>query len=154
MAGQAVFCPLASLSRPCAVGTRTRFRQNGSCLDVFQRRAVNQWFGRCQVSSRHVMTRAAAQTAAELPPQLQQIVKAFQMVPDAKLKYQQLLAYGKKLGPLPPEDHTEDNKVRGCVSQVWVVPELKDDGKIYWKADSDSALTKVRFSQVLPLEWA
>jgi hypothetical protein len=27
--------------------------------------------------------------------------------------------------------------------QVWVVPELRDDGCIYWTADSDSQLTKV-----------
>ena len=39
-------------------------------------------------------------------------------VPDPKLKYQQLLAYAKKLPPLPAEEHTEDNKVRGCVSQA------------------------------------
>ena len=39
-------------------------------------------------------------------------------VPDAKLKYQQLLYLGKKLPPLDPTEHTEDNKVRGCVSQV------------------------------------
>lgn len=26
--------------------------------------------------------------------------------------------------------------------QVWVKPEMRDDGKIYWKADSDSQLTK------------
>lgn len=39
-------------------------------------------------------------------------------VPDPKLKYQQLLAYGKKLPRMPQEDHTDENKVRGCVSQV------------------------------------
>ena len=39
-------------------------------------------------------------------------------VPDAKIKYQQLLFYGKKLPPLPASEHTDDNKVRGCVSQV------------------------------------
>jgi hypothetical protein len=39
-------------------------------------------------------------------------------VPDPKLKYQQLLAYAKKLPPMPADLHTEDNKVRGCVSQV------------------------------------
>jgi cysteine desulfuration protein SufE len=39
-------------------------------------------------------------------------------VPDPKLKYQQLLAYGKKLPSMPQEDHTDENKVRGCVSQV------------------------------------
>lgn len=30
-----------------------------------------------------------------------------------------------------------------CCMQVWVVPELRADGKIYWRADSDSQLTKV-----------
>ena len=39
-------------------------------------------------------------------------------VPDPKLKYQQLLAYGKKLPKMAQEDHTDENKVRGCVSQV------------------------------------
>ena len=89
-------------------------------------------------------------------------------VPDPKLKYQQLLSYAKKLPAMPSEYHTEENKVRGCVSQasgslsiwrvascawsnvltgicrsaqVWVRPEVRD-GKIYWQADSDSALTK------------
>ena len=64
-------------------------------------------------------------------------------VPDPKLKYAQLLAYGKKLDPLPPGAATEANKVRGCVSQVWVVPVLdKETGLVTWLADSDSALTK------------
>lgn len=36
-----------------------------------------------------------------------------------------------------------------CVAglQVWVVPELRADGKVYWRADSDSQLTKVRGRQ-------
>ena len=64
-------------------------------------------------------------------------------VPDPKLKYAQLLAYGKKLDPLPAGVATEANKVRGCVSQVWVVPVLdKETGLVTWLADSDSALTK------------
>jgi len=64
-------------------------------------------------------------------------------VPDPKLKYAQLLAYGKKLDPLPAGAATEANKVRGCVSQVWVVPILdKETGLVTWLADSDSALTK------------
>lgn len=64
-------------------------------------------------------------------------------VPDPKLKYAQLLAYGKKLDPLPPGAATEANKVRGCVSQVWVVPVLDGEtGLVTWLADSDSALTK------------
>ncbi|BDA43403.1 probable BolA-like protein 1 at C-terminar half [Coccomyxa sp. Obi] len=91
--------------------------------------------------SRALATVHAAAATSELPAELKKIVDLFNMVPDPKLKYQQLLAYGKKLPPMPAEDHTDDNKVRGCVSQVWVKPELRD-GKVYWKADSDSVLTK------------
>lgn len=45
-------------------------------------------------------------------------LKPFLQVPDAKLKYQQLLYLGKKLPALPASQHSDDNKVRGCVSQV------------------------------------
>jgi len=58
-------------------------------------------------------------------------------------RYKQLLFFATKLDTLPQEDHTPENKVKGCVSQVWVVPRLQPDGRISWQADSDSQLTKV-----------
>ena len=57
-------------------------------------------------------------------------------------RYKQLLFFATKLQTLPESQHIPENKVKGCVSQVWVVPSLESDGKIYWKADSDSQLTK------------
>ena len=48
---------------------------------------------------------AAAQDVASLPPSLQKIVGAFQMVPDPMARYKQLLFFATKLAPLPPEDH-------------------------------------------------
>jgi len=84
---------------------------------------------------------AAAQVSA-LPPSLSKLVKLFQMVPDPMARYKQLLFYATKLEKLPEELHTTSNKVEGCVSQVWVVPELRADGRVYWRADSDSQLTK------------
>eukprot|EP00798_Chlamydomonas_sp_ICE-L_P026394 gene26394-17488_t len=83
-----------------------------------------------------------AQTVADLPAPLQKIVGAFQMVPDPMARYKQLLYFATKLDVLPKEDQIPENKVEGCVSQVWVKPELRDDGKLYWKAESDSQLTK------------
>jgi sulfur transfer protein SufE/stress-induced morphogen len=62
--------------------------------------------------------------------------------PSLPHRYKQLLFYATKLAPLPSEDHNPSNKVEGCVSQVWVKSELKEDGKVYWSADSDSQLTK------------
>ncbi|EFJ47442.1 cysteine desulfuration protein [Volvox carteri f. nagariensis] len=92
-------------------------------------------------ASRAVST-CRAQKTSEFPPSLQKIVGAFQMVPDPMARYKQLLFFATKLAPMPAEDHIPENKVEGCVSQVWVVPELRSDGKIYWRADSDSQLTK------------
>ena len=83
-----------------------------------------------------------ASATTPLPPRLAAIVTAFAAVADPKLKYAQLLAYGKALPPLPAGVATPETKVAGCVSQVWVVPVLAAGGTLTWLADSDSALTK------------
>ena len=62
----------------------------------------------------------------ELPPKLQETIQLFQffqffqLVQEPKAKYEQLLFYGKNLKPLDSEFKTRENKVEGCVSQVWV----------------------------------
>ena len=81
-------------------------------------------------------------TASAMPDGLQKIVMAFKMVPDPMQRYKQLLYFAQKLPELPGEARVDDNKVPGCVSQVWVVAELRDDGLMYYAADSDSQLTK------------
>lgn len=78
----------------------------------------------------------------ELPTKLREIVQLFQGVAEQRARYQQLLYYGQKLKPLAKEFCTPENKVQGCVSQVWVVCKLADDGRMYFETDSDSALTK------------
>lgn len=78
----------------------------------------------------------------ELPAKLREIVRLFQAVGEQRARYQQLLYYGQKLKPLGKEFCTPENKVNGCVSQVWVVCELREDGRVYFEAESDSALTK------------
>jgi len=97
---------------------------------------------RCSI----VVAAAAADgaSAPPLPAPLQRIVLAFQAVPDPMARYKQLLFYAAKLPGLPEDLRTPENKVEGCVSQVWVVPELReeDGGRVYWRADSDSQLTK------------
>lgn len=82
------------------------------------------------------------QAVEELPPKLKNIVLSFQSVADPRARYQQLLHYASKLKPLAKEHQTPQNKVIGCVSQVWVLPTLKEDGNVYFEAESDSALTK------------
>lgn len=82
-----------------------------------------------------------AQAVSDLPGSLKKIVGAFQMVPDAMARYKQLLFFASKLDPLPVEDQIEENRVHGCVSQVWVKAWL-NEGLMHFQADSDSQLIK------------
>ncbi|KAJ4841770.1 SufE-like protein 1, chloroplastic/mitochondrial [Turnera subulata] len=85
---------------------------------------------------------ASLQPIEELPPKLQEIVRLFQSVQQPKAKYEQLLFYGKNLTPLDPQFKTRENKVEGCVSQVWVRAFLDPHRNVVFQADSDSVLTK------------
>ncbi|KAI4355122.1 hypothetical protein L6164_003926 [Bauhinia variegata] len=87
-------------------------------------------------------TSTSLQPIEELPPKLQEIVKLFQSVQEPKAKYEQLLFYGKNLKPLDAQFKTRENKVEGCVSQVWVRAFLDQDKNVVYEADSDSVLTK------------
>ena len=83
----------------------------------------------------------AAADVDALPAELKKIIGAFQMVPDPMSRYKQLLFFAAKLKDFPEDARVDENKVPGCVSQVWVVPRIEDD-KVYFVADSDSQLTK------------
>lgn len=85
---------------------------------------------------------ASRQPIEELPPKLQEIVKLFQGVQESKAKYEQLLFYGRNLDPLGSQYKTSENKVQGCVSQVWIRAYLACDKNVFFEADSDSVLTK------------
>lgn len=75
------------------------------------------------------------------PASVEKLVSRFQQTADPKRRYEQLLFLAKKLDPLPEEYKTPDNKVQGCVSQVYVVANLAD-GKVSYRADSDAQITK------------
>lgn len=69
-------------------------------------------------------------------------MKLFQSVQEPKAKYEQLLFYGRNLKPLDSKFKISDNKVQGCVSQVWVRAYFDDNKNVIFEADSDSVLTK------------
>ncbi|KAL6567680.1 hypothetical protein OROGR_001348 [Orobanche gracilis] len=85
---------------------------------------------------------ASPQPIEDLPPKLQEIIKLFQGVQEPKAKYEQLLFYGRNLNPLEHQYKTIENKVKGCVSQVWVRAYLDDGKNVVFEADSDTVLTK------------
>ncbi|MEM9093097.1 MAG: SufE family protein [Cyanobacteria bacterium P01_F01_bin.53] len=80
-------------------------------------------------------------TAPSRPAQLDKLVKRFARISEPKRRYEQLLWYAKKLEAFPPEGKTPENKVPGCVSQVYITANLEDD-KVFFQGDSDAQITK------------
>jgi cysteine desulfuration protein SufE len=76
-----------------------------------------------------------------LPPALDKIVSRLQQATDPKQRYEYLLWLAKKLPALPDQAKVPENKVPGCVSQVYVVAK-QADGVITYEGDSDAQITK------------
>ncbi|MFZ9951505.1 MAG: SufE family protein [Vulcanococcus sp.] len=72
---------------------------------------------------------------------LDQIVARLKGTADPKRRYEYVLWLAKKLEPLPEEFRNDAFKVKGCVSQVYVVGQLRE-GRLHWQGDSDAAITK------------
>jgi cysteine desulfuration protein SufE len=80
-------------------------------------------------------------STAPLPTSLTRIVQRFQRLSQPKQRYEQLLWFAKRLKEFPESDKVSENKVPGCVSQVYITAQL-DDGKVWFQGDSDSQLVK------------
>lgn len=80
-------------------------------------------------------------TIESLPPNLAKIVQRFQKVTDLKRRTEQLIWYGNKLKDFPESEKVPENKVPGCVSQVYIIAHL-EDGKVTYQADSDAFISK------------
>lgn len=70
-----------------------------------------------------------------------EIVEEFALFDNWEDKYEYLIDLGKKLAPLPEEYRKEENKIKGCQSQVWMHSALKD-GRVFYVADSDAMIVK------------
>ena len=80
-------------------------------------------------------------TALSPTPQLDQLIQRFQKAIDPKQRYEYLLWFAKRLPPFPVSDKTPENKVAGCVSQVYITATLTE-GKVIFQGDSDAQITK------------
>ena len=69
----------------------------------------------------------------------QAIVEEFSFFGDWSERYQYLIDLGRKLPPFPEEWKTEENRLRGCQSIVWIVAE-GDASRLDFHAISDSSI--------------
>ncbi len=69
------------------------------------------------------------------------IVADFELFDDWMGRYEYLIELGSALPPLDGAYKTDEYRVRGCQSQVWLKPEYRD-GRMFFTADSDAMITR------------
>ena len=89
---------------------------------------------------------AIAATSAEQAQQ--EIAEEFAFFGDWTERYQYLIDLGKQLPAFPEAWKTEEHRVHGCQSMVWLVPS-GDASKMHFEAVSDSAIVSGLIALVL-----
>jgi len=69
------------------------------------------------------------------------IVAEFSALTDWEDRYKRIIALARDLPPMPDELKTDERKVRGCSSTVWLHAE-RDGDRVTYLADSDAVLVR------------
>ena len=57
-------------------------------------------------------------------------------------RLQYIIDEARKVEPLKDKFKTEENKIRGCISNLWVTGKALEDGTMQYQHDADSHMTK------------
>jgi cysteine desulfuration protein SufE len=74
--------------------------------------------------------------------ELDDLADEFEVLGDWEERYRYLIELGRGLEPLRDDERNEDNKVRGCASQVWLVTTPKADDHLAFRGDSDAHIVR------------
>ena len=80
------------------------------------------------------------------------IAETFDFLDDWEDRYRHVIELGKAMPPLDDSFKVPALKVQGCASQVWLVPDLRDeDGaqRLFFEGDSDAMIVRGLIALVL-----
>jgi len=80
--------------------------------------------------------------APVMDTQIEQLKTTFEMLPDWEERYRFIIDLGRKLEPLEDDERNEATRVRGCMSQVWLIADDEDDDKLHFRGDSDAHIVR------------
>jgi cysteine desulfuration protein SufE len=78
----------------------------------------------------------------------EEIIEAFSFFEDWSDKYEHIIEEGKSLEKMPLEYQTDENKVKGCQSNVWLHGNF-ENGKLFFYGNSDALIVKGLVALVL-----
>ena len=73
---------------------------------------------------------------------METIRETFALLGDWESRYRYVIDLGRGLEPFPEALRTEDNRVQGCTSRVWMVAEKDAAGRYHFLADSDAHIVR------------
>jgi cysteine desulfuration protein SufE len=77
---------------------------------------------------------------------IDEIIDNFSLLDEWDDRYRYLIELGRELPPLPPEAHSDANKVQGCASQVWLDTSVRANGAagpvLSFEGDSDAHIVR------------
>ncbi|MGL5967398.1 MAG: cysteine desulfuration protein SufE [Kluyvera sp.] len=75
-------------------------------------------------------------------PDKDKLLRNFNRCANWEEKYLYIIELGQRLPPLSPEEHSAQNSIQGCQSQVWIVMGTDEQGRMTLRGDSDAAIVK------------
>ena len=78
------------------------------------------------------------------PTSFEEILADFELLDEWEDRYRYVIELGRKLKPLPEDKRNAENKVQGCVSQVWLSTTVHPDGvpRLTFVGDSDAHIVR------------
>jgi cysteine desulfuration protein SufE len=76
-----------------------------------------------------------------MTPSQQQLLDDFLLIENAQERLSAVVDRARRRPPLPAAERTDVHRVAGCISQVWLVGELRD-GRCHFRCDADGPLVK------------
>ena len=88
--------------------------------------------------------------SSEVRAAQEEIIEEFSLFDNWMDRYQYIIDLGRRLPTFPDELRTEENRIRGCQSQVWFVAEKIGD-RLEFRAISDAAIVSGLIALLLRL---
>ena len=88
---------------------------------------------------------------ASIDQTIEELADDFALLPDWEERISHVIELARALEPLNDDERTEDNRVRGCVSRVWLVSErhAETPEKLFFRGDSDAHLVRGEIAMLL-----
>ena len=85
---------------------------------------------------------------------IEEIRDNFELLEEWDDRYRYVIELGRTLEPMPEAEHSLENKVNGCVSQVWLSKKLDrggNDAVLKYRGDSDAHIVRGLIAILLTL---